>query len=160
MKETTLNRFSKDFSDVLFDKFPEFRNYFKIKKYDETKNGYLKVNIPHESSKLPKLSITTVDDEITIDFAWYHIHFSCSENIDELYNDSIDFIYNLINEGIAIFDAESQGEEHSFGYIKTDEIGKIENRIINEGLYYVRLKSWNGTYDSLLINKSLKYKLI
>ena len=177
MNDIIMNAFSRNFSDVLFLRFSHFTQYLEIKAYNENlynmcltetesmrlafpelqdilpvpikpEGGYFILNIPHKEDFL---SITTVDDEITVGFSWYHIHFSSRETLAELYDDSIEFIHDLVNEKVIIFSEVKNNKDSCCGYIRPDEIDEFKNRLANENIDYIKLKSWNGKYNDVLI---------
>ena len=159
-----MNKLSTKFSELLFSNFPQFREYLTIKSYNDfnddflinqkelenkfgiiedddyrKEGGYLELEIPHGEEVF---NILTIDNEITIGFSWYHIHFNSNKIVE-----AVNFIKDLINENIIIVAEVNNGMNRSCRYIRKEDIGNLKRKIDDEEIDCINVKSWHGTYN-------------
>lgn len=135
-----LDEYSINFSKVLYSTFPEFKQYQKIKDYDEYNEAYLLIEIPSPYNNDNILEVTTYGEEITVEFDLYHCHFSYGLNDEEDFRLAVEFIKEIIDEKIAIAVIKKEDEWISSCIIRENKLPKV-----NED-ETIEIKSWNGTY--------------
>lgn len=138
-----LDDFSKGFEDILFKRFPEWKEFSRHEKSEKDKHEYLVVIVQAPTNKESAgLIILTQNEEITIGFDEYHTHEEVYESFESTYERAIEFIEELINERkIVLVECEN-------GRIRQSSAIKYNSRIPQSNgdkKYYTR--SWKGTYD-------------
>lgn len=141
LREAFINELqnNEEYTEIL-NEHPGIVESFFPENHNEYEGGYIDIKVPHGEEIL---NITTVGNEITIGFSWYHIHFN-SDRIKE----SISFIEKLINEDIAIFAQIHNNVYKCCGYIKVEELEQLRNRVKDDDVDHIEIKSWNGSYDA------------
>lgn len=148
MKKLEMGKCASEFHKTLLSSFPEMGPHIvpKVEIYkdwtgEEVKDSYFELHIPHGEELL---SITTIDDEITIGFGDYHRHF-----ILEGKEDAVKFLKQLFKEEVIIW-LEYEGDNQLCGGLRTKEEYEkmIKLQPKNEKAEYIITKSWNGTYTN------------
>lgn len=86
-----LTNYSNLFLKKLLAEFPEFEKYYTFKKYEDSEELYLLVEIPYKD-----IWISTYHDNLTIGFENQHTHFSFHDTDEEDFNAAIKFLKNLM----------------------------------------------------------------
>lgn len=132
----TLDRFTNEFSKLAFKRYPEWESIAVPIKYRNSDEHYLSITIESPDPSRENLEIITVDDEVTVDFSFYHIHMSSVEK-------ALDYVEALLTESLVVMKKESEyGESCSYmetmAFLETDE---------NEPKEFKAVRSWKGTFD-------------
>ncbi|MZP31444.1 hypothetical protein GTO91_17265 [Heliobacterium undosum] len=137
-----LNEFSKVFADKLLAKFPELKPYIQITPYTDRDEAYLEVSIPSPHDEDTVLFISTIDEEITVGFDWWHTHIGYAPTEEETYNQAIHLIEEIILEKKAIAYVKKDG---NWIYSRLLQPGENVEQKEGERIY---VRSWKGTHNN------------
>lgn len=107
----------------------------------------LEIIMPH-SHFSHFVRITLIDDEITITFDWYHLHFS-----ETSMSKAIEFLKQLFAEDILIYAEVQQECKKCCGYITHSALETLEDfDFTRHDFDAIHFKSWNGTHNQVVEN--------
>jgi hypothetical protein len=128
--------------------FPEWARYAT----EETWKGsepYLVVTVPAPggAGTILPLRISTWDEEITVDFDYYHTHFErWSPNPgDSKYESALIYVRELLAENIAV---ASWWQDSHCRACSQFEPGTPPSPPVKVAYTRVRIRSWNGTHNA------------
>lgn len=155
-----LDDYSQRFADVLFQSFPEWREFLSVESAnDSDEEGYLLVKVPAPvksliPSSLPPnskdfLSIYS-DGEITIAFDYYHEHFDMFSDTDEAqeFDQAIEFIRSILEEKICPIVVLNGSTWCGSTSVKAGETPDLSNWTnLDSSSQDVYVRSWRGTFN-------------
>jgi hypothetical protein len=155
-----LDDYSQRFATVLFEAFPEWRQFASVRKQNDTdESGFLVVEVPAPAKGLMTNDIilkngdflyVCSDGELTIGFDYHHTHFDYFEFQTEAQNftDAVEFIKSIIEEKIcfaAVFSGNSFCGSTS---VSVDEKPDLSNwNWLDKSCQDVYVRSWRGTFN-------------
>ena len=168
-----LNPYSQNFADVLFNAFPDWKQYRHNELpeiFSADVRGSLIVRVPCPSlSHWPALDnwllIDTADHEVTITWDRYHAHFDNWSDLAETeeFNKATNFLQSLISEDIWIAVAMSINHEwcgstHIYKEFNATNLAEFTKQVtihcdreiasgMLSALSGIYVRSWQGTYD-------------
>jgi hypothetical protein len=155
-----LNEYSQHFAEVLFEAFPDWKQFSSVgnaKESDEA--GFLVVKVPAPAKGLlPSKFIPDDEDfltidsngEITVDFDYWHSHFDKFSHFSEAENfaDALETIKSIVDEKICVVVVLSDGAwcgSSSIGAGEKPDLSRWHFTEPFSGEVFVR--SWRGTYN-------------
>ena len=149
MEYKQLDDYSKGFSDKILIEIPEYKQYVKVKKYNnERDDTYIYIDIPCPSDTESNLWISTYGDEMTVGFDYFHCHFGYSDSYEEDYDEAIKMIKEIINEDIINITGTREGNWAFSCFIKPEEIASME--IDYDNYDAISIKSWKGSFNEII----------
>lgn len=155
-----LDDYSQRFADVLFQAFPEWREFLSVHSANESDEvGYLLVKVPAPvkslipSDLVPEYKdflIIDSDGEITVAFDYFHIHFDMFSEIDELHEfaQAVEFIQSIIEEKICPVVVLNDNEWCGSTFVDAGEKPDLSNwQNLSSAYQDVYVRSWRGTYN-------------
>jgi hypothetical protein len=155
-----LDDYSQRFADVLFQAFPEWKQFASVKKLnDADESGFLVVEVPAPTKGLMTNDLILKngdylwvysDGEITVGFDYHHAHFDNFDFQTEAQNfaDAIEFIKSILDEEVcfvAVFSGNSFcGSTSALANEKPDLSGWDW---LDKSCQDVYVRSWRGTYN-------------
>jgi hypothetical protein len=150
MSEARLDRFSERFAGVLFQRFPDWRQFEKVTPIEGQALGYLVVQVPASPFAMLErgLGIYTYDEEVTVALDHGHSHFNwplAPEEAGNAWSDPLVFIEDILEERVGVVswwkDDKWQG---SSTFLKGENPGWERHDPSNR----IRLRSWQGTLNA------------
>jgi hypothetical protein len=135
---------SLSFSMALFSAFPEWKQFEKVVKDDETGADCMEVNVPQEGTDRV-LHLSTARSEITIGFDHWHTHIGpfLGIDIDQSIAQALYIIDNFVAEQTIVRIAYRDG-----AWIGSS-LGHVCAQGEPEPLSTTKFYSWKGTYDDV-----------
>lgn len=138
MNLTSLDKFSQNISSLLFEAYPDWREYAGLNPQDEKT---LMVEVPSPVPFGPSLYIYTTDEEITVCFDKWDTHFGWAEQTDEeVFLDAKEFLDLFLSEQLVLA-VKMNGQKWLSSSIMT--LDKLATTPRDKITY---VKSWRGTY--------------
>ena len=144
-----MSDFSAAASEQLFARHPEWRRYAKSEKEEDGKRFIrLEVPAPAEANAISGLIVSTANDEVTVEFDYYHTHF------DDMVGDgtnfgaeaALSFIEQVLAEKVA---AVSWWDGEQWRGSTLVEAGqKPQANTFTRPFNRVRVRSWRGTLNA------------
>ena len=149
MDDSRLDEFSQRFAAALFGAFPKWRQYAAL----DNSGGNacaMHVAVPPRADAPGEASlwISTEDEEITVGFDSYHVHFNRYGDDEEAksFEEAIAFARDVVHERVVVFSwwfgDQWRGSTTATpdSVPSTPEWAKSANQL--------RIRSWRGSYDS------------
>jgi hypothetical protein len=155
-----LDDYSRRFSGVLFEAFPEWRQFASVQKAEATdETGFLVVKVPAPTGGLitnvsvaQQVDFLWVDSagEVTVGFDYHHTHFDNfgHQSEAEIFAAAVEFIKSIVGEEIC-FVAVFNGS--SFCGSTSAPAGEVPDLSgwgwLHQSCQDVYLRSWHGRYN-------------
>lgn len=151
----TENTFSKRFFEVLFEKYPEWKQYLMPPDLRWQTEDDMAIEVPSRFAPSCPLRIETAcDHDITVSWAGWHTHnFPVDEIITEekCIADVFEMLDEIFEEKQVLVMKWHNGPGGSSALFRTDNLShKLENeryKLFIKSNEQVVVISWNGTYD-------------
>lgn len=128
-----MDHFTKEFCKKAFVRFPEWESVAVPVNYTNSDAYYLSFEFQSPGPSGEKMELITVDDEVTVEFAFYHIHLSDIQK-------ALDFVEALQTEAIVVVKMEGErGEKCTYL--------EVETFMESDKEAFKSVRSWKGTYD-------------
>ncbi len=140
--------FSLRIREEVLGTFPEWEQYAAEEAWKDS-DPYLVVTVPAPKSAdtdLP-LRISTWDDEVTVEFDYYHTHFDRWAAVpgDTRHQSAQLYVQELLAEKFAV---ASWWQENHCKVCGQVEPGQALTPSLNIAYTRVRVRSWNGTHNA------------
>jgi hypothetical protein len=149
-RDLIMDSFTETVSAELFSRFPEWSQWSRLEK-DEAGRTYLRVDVPAlpEAEAISGLIVSTAEDEVTVQFDYYHAHYAFlfppSES-DEAEDAALSLIGQLLSEEVAVV-SWWQGDQWRGSSLAT--AGEAPDNTEFVGSFNrVRMRSWRGTLNA------------
>jgi len=149
---------SQQFADLLFARFPEWRQFGEVFVEGKREEGYLAVNVPAPSASTPPapedyLYIITPYGGVTVGFGGSHVDFDTSNGLteEEMLTKPFEFIDDILEERLVMGHARQGSEWRGSVQGKPSEEPNVSHLSRwNIAFDTIRLRSWKGTYDRII----------
>ncbi len=141
-----LNQFSREVAVELFHQFPWLEQHAEVEGESANGNGLLVIKY----SPLPirehcELWIATENDEVTVGFGIFHMHFPWPKEEDDPYwEDPVDFLRGLFEDRILIEDWTKSGKWTGSTVLVDGASPDLSGM---EAEHEVFIRSWSGKLD-------------
>jgi len=155
-----LDDYSQRFADVLFQAFPEWKEFLSIQsENDFDEEGYLLVKVPAPvqslipSNLLPDYKdflIVDSNGEITVGFDYYHTHFDMFSGTNEAeeFKQAVEFIQSIVEEKICPVVILNGNEWCGSTSVDAGEKPDLSNwQNLSPSCQDVYVRSWRGTFN-------------
>lgn len=134
-----LDDFARSFADALFAAVPDLRDHARAEK------GVLLIDLkPGPTRPDCEFWISTDDEEITVGFGMFHMHFDWPVRDAWPESDPIKFIQSVMSDGTLIKDWTLDGKWTGSGILAATE--EPDLRSMKPG-HIVYIRSWSGARD-------------
>ncbi len=142
-----MSPFSLQVREEILATFPEWEQYATEETWKDS-DPYLVVTVPaprNADTDLP-LRISTGDEEVTVDFDYYHAHFErwAHQPGDTRHHSAQLYVQELLAETFAV---ASWWQENHCKVCGQVELGASLKPPMNIVYTRVRVRSWNGTHN-------------
>ena len=144
---TNLSPFAARFARILFERYPEWKQYVVPPDPEWQETQDLAVAVPSRFPDEP-LRIDTMDDEITISWRGWHTHcysWKDGPTEEQFIGEALEIITALLSEGLVIVEGQDRGKTTASGHYQPDEVAESLDLYSDHDT--VTATSWNGTYD-------------
>lgn len=144
-----MNNFSTKSAEQLFAKYPDWRKYAK---FDNEADGKpfirLEVPSPVAASSTGGLILSTANEEVTVEFDYYHSHFDDMVGDGENFGTeaALAFIDQILREEVAVVSWWNGDDWRGSSTIEAGEF-PIASQAMNP-FSRTRVRSWKGTLDA------------
>jgi hypothetical protein len=142
-----LDEFSGAFAKSLFAEHPDWVSFARVEMADdgETPDLVVEVPPPHPEKGISKLIVHTEDFEVTVNFDWYHNHFSWPASDMAGSINPLTFIAEILKEDVAVASAWRHDKWAGSWAVRK---GEPVVDLANLGLFdRIRVRSWKGTFN-------------
>lgn len=148
-----LDEYSQEFADLLFARFPQWREFVEVFVEGKGEEGYLAVNVPAPSASTPPvpedfLYILT-PYQVIVGFGGSHEDFSVSNGLteEEEFTKPFEFIEDILQERVVMGSVTRGSEWRGSVHQKPGEEPNLSHV---SNFDTIRLRSWKGTYDRVI----------
>ena len=142
-----MSPFSLRVKDEVIASFPEWQTFAKEETYKGS-SPYLVITVPPPTAantELP-LRISTWDDEVTVDFDYYHAHFDRwnPQAQDNRHTSALLYVQSLLNEQVAV---ASWWQSDLCKMASQFDAGSSLQPSLKIAYSRVRVRSWRGSLN-------------
>lgn len=149
MEYEQLDDYSKGFLEYIINEFPAYKQYVKVKKYnEEEQDTYLFIDVPCPSDEENSLWISTYGDEITVGYDYFHSHYGYNDSDEEDYIEAIEIIKDIVNEVIITITGSKEGKWTFSYFIKPEDRASL--KVCYDNYDTLNIKSWKGTFNEII----------
>ncbi len=140
-----LDEFSGDVARAIFAVYPDWTNCARVDIADDGQTPDLVVEVlaPCSDEGGPKLVVYTEDQEVTVVFDFYHMHFGWPPNDDDASVNPMSFIAAILSENVAVASGWDGVEWRGSWLIERDEEVELPKNM--SSIKVIRVRSWSGS---------------